>query len=637
MLKVLKEKSVNVLSLSRTFLRPRYIVCVVLVLAAFFVLDKIAERKLNEQLPDAIDYIRETSGLLCQIQGLRYSFPSGVRALNVHVSDDDGREWLHASHITANISPFRYLMKRKIGRYLIKSFDARDLEVTLYHKNAGGWEFPEIRRSSANPASRTESEDAPIDLNIHNLTINFRTEKGTTSQSYRRVNARLDLRKGLDSLEVAGDDESLNLTVKRESGEFDFQADSFGLAILTPFLGNAVPLNDMCINARAQGGMEKGKAMTLSVSGSVDHVRQKKSFFPPLEAKVNILGFDVKGIQDGARVYIKNGKISIGGEFLFVNGWFSPEKNPEINLTFSFPEFSLANALGTLPTLFHPNLPDLKVKGRVAGKFYFYIDMERPRSLESRFEGKYEPIKILSLGSKIKVNTLKSSFRHTVRTLKGKKITFLVGEDNPHYVPFKEFPPSLISAVITAEDAGFFSHRGFSQRGIRDAFVENLEAGRIVRGASTISMQLAKNLFLTRERTFSRKFEEIFITMALEQNLSKQRIMEIYLNIIEWGNGIYGIGQAAHFYFSKAPQELKPVESAFLASIIARPTKNWKPDPLSTISGGWWNYMHVILCKMYERGGAGIEDLREAGVPETRIRELSGDVAQDEIMPPPPE
>jgi len=195
----------------------------------------------------------------------------------------------------------------------------------------------------------------------------------------------------------------------------------------------------------------------------------------------------------------------------------------------------------------------------------------------------------------------------------------------------------LISAVITAEDAGFFSHKGFSQRGIRDALAENLEAGRIMRGACTISMQLAKNLFLARERTFSRKFEETFITMTLEQNLSKERIMEIYLNIIEWGNGIYGIGQAAHFYFSKAPQELKPVESAFLASIIARPTKNWKPDPLNTISGGWWNYMHVILCKMYERGGAGIDDLREAGVPEERIRGLSEDKEEDEIAPPPPE
>ena len=266
--------------------------------------------------------------------------------------------------------------------------------------------------------------------------------------------------------------------------------------------------------------------------------------------------------------------------------------------------------------------------------------MERPRSLKYRFKGNYEPIKVISLGSKITVDSLKSSFLQTMRTPKGKEITFLVGEGNPRYVRFNNIPQSMISAVLTAEDGGFFSHKGFSERAIREAFVENLEAGHIVRGASTISMQVAKNVFLTQERTFSRKFEEAFITMALEQNLSKKRIMEIYLNIIEWGNGIYGIGPAARYYFNKSPRELKPVESAFLASIIARPRKNWKPDPLSKISGGWWRYLQVILCRMYEKNGAEIEDLRDAGVSEERIKELTGDDEEgeeDETVTAPPE
>lgn len=637
MVNFLKKKSGRAFSRARLFLKPRYILLIILVMAAFFILERIAERKLNEQLPYALDYIRRTSGLHCQIQSLTYSFPTGVRALNVHVSDDKGRQWLKASHITADISPFRYLMRREIGRHLVRSVDAYDLEVTLYHKSTGGWEFPESRQSSTNRVSHSESGEAIIALNIHNLAVNFRTEKGKTSHSYRKVTASIDMMRGLNSLEIKGDDEHLKLTLDRKSREFDFHADSFGLAILAPFLGETVPLNDMCINARARGNTEKGKGMTFSVSGSVDHMRQKKSFLPPLERNVNILQFNIAGVKDDTRIVIQNGKIALGGEFIFVNGWFSPEENPEINLVFSLPEFSVGNALNAVPKSFYPDLKDLKVTGRIAGKFYFYIDMERPRSLDYRFEGKYEPIKILSLGSKIKVNTLKLPFRHIVRTPEGEKITFMVGEDNPHYVSFEDVPPSLISAVITAEDAGFFSHKGFSQRSIRDAFIENLEAGRIVRGASTISMQVAKNLFLTRERTFSRKFEETFITMELEQNLSKERIMEIYLNIIEWGDGIYGIGKASHFYFRKTPQELKPVEAAFLASIIARPGNDWEPDPLSTISEGWWKYMRVILCKMYERGGARIEDLREAGVPEERIKELVKGEEQNEMVPSVPE
>lgn len=637
MLNILNEKSGKALSVVRGFFKPRYILSIVLVLAVFFIFVRIADRHLLEQLPAAVDYIQKTSGLRCEIEALTYSFPTGVKALNVHVSDDDGREWLTASSITARISPFRYLMTRKVGRHLIGNLDTRNLEVTLYHKKSGGWEFPELRKSSAHPVSGTESEEGPINLNVNNLTVNFRTEKSTTSHSYRKMKARIDRRRGDGSLEVKSDDESFHLSVERESGEFTLKADSFRLAILSSFLGDTIPLDDVYINACGQGSTEKGKEMSFSVSGNVAHSRQRKSFLPPLEAKANILEFNVTGRKNDSSISLRNGQISLGGETLFVNGWLSHVNNPVIKMVFSFPEFSIGKALNSLPKSFHPDLPDLKIDGRVAGKFYFFIDMERPHSLEYRFEGKYEPVKILSLGSKIKVNTLKSPFRHTVRTPKGKKITFLVGENNPQYVSLEDIPQSMISAVITAEDGGFFSHKGFSQRAIKDAFAENLEAGRIVRGASTISMQVAKNLFLTRKRTFSRKFEETFITMALEQNLSKERIMEIYLNIIEWGDGIYGIGPAASFYFNKPPRNLKPVESAFLASIIARPGKNWKPDPLTKISEGWWKYLQLILCKMYERGDADIADLREAGVPEERIRELVEDKGQDESVPSPPE
>jgi membrane peptidoglycan carboxypeptidase len=145
-------------------------------------------------------------------------------------------------------------------------------------------------------------------------------------------------------------------------------------------------------------------------------------------------------------------------------------------------------------------------------------------------------------------------------------------------------------------------------------------------------MQLAKNLYLKPERTFSRKFEESFITMALEQTLSKERIMEIYLNIIEWGDGIYGIGPAARHYFQKSPTELKPVESAFLASIIPYPRKKWGTDPLAKISEGWRQYLRLILCRMYERGGAEVLDLREAGVEETKIANLAKNKEPDPVV-----
>jgi membrane peptidoglycan carboxypeptidase len=93
----------------------------------------------------------------------------------------------------------------------------------------------------------------------------------------------------------------------------------------------------------------------------------------------------------------------------------------------------------------------------------------------------------------------------------------------------------------------------------------------------------------------------LFITIALEQELSKRRILEIYLNIIEWGDGIYGLGPAARYYFQKHPSELTDEECAFLASIIARPKNRWRPDPLSRLGDGWRQYVDLIVKKMDEK------------------------------------
>jgi membrane peptidoglycan carboxypeptidase len=196
---------------------------------------------------------------------------------------------------------------------------------------------------------------------------------------------------------------------------------------------------------------------------------------------------------------------------------------------------------------------------------------------------------------------LRAPFRHTFRTEKGKTVSIWVGPDNPDFVPYGEIPPAMIKAAMSAEDGGFFRHRGFSIQQFIEALADNIRAGRVVRGASTITMQLAKNLYLPKERTLSRKFEELFITVALEQEISKRRILEIYLNIIEWGDGIYGLLPAARYYFRKHPSELTDEECAFLASIIARPRNRWRQDPLTGLGEGWRQYVDLLVRKMEEK------------------------------------
>ena len=133
--------------------------------------------------------------------------------------------------------------------------------------------------------------------------------------------------------------------------------------------------------------------------------------------------------------------------------------------------------------------------------------------------------------------------------------------------------PELQRAVIAAEDASFFVHEGFDWEGIRDAALYNLEAGELKRGGSTITQQLAKNLYLSSERSLFRKAREALITRSLEHQLTKTRILELYLNVAEWGRGVYGAEAAARHHFGKSASDLTADESAWLAAILPSPLR----------------------------------------------------------------
>jgi monofunctional biosynthetic peptidoglycan transglycosylase len=139
------------------------------------------------------------------------------------------------------------------------------------------------------------------------------------------------------------------------------------------------------------------------------------------------------------------------------------------------------------------------------------------------------------------------------------------------WVPYERISLNLKRAIVAAEDARFVDHEGFDWDGIQQAIEKNQKQGRVVAGGSTISQQLAKNLFLTPARTPWRKAEEAVITLMLEAVWSKQRILEVYLNVIEWGNGIFGAEAAARHYYGVAAARLSPEQAARLAGMVPNP------------------------------------------------------------------
>jgi monofunctional biosynthetic peptidoglycan transglycosylase len=139
------------------------------------------------------------------------------------------------------------------------------------------------------------------------------------------------------------------------------------------------------------------------------------------------------------------------------------------------------------------------------------------------------------------------------------------------WVPYTQIASTLKRAVVVTEDAAFFDHDGIDLDEIKASLERNWEEGRFTRGASTITQQLAKNLYLSPSRNPVRKLRELFITRRLEASLTKRRILEIYLNVIEWGDGIFGCEAAARAYFGKSAADLSRDEAALMAGAIINP------------------------------------------------------------------
>lgn len=158
--------------------------------------------------------------------------------------------------------------------------------------------------------------------------------------------------------------------------------------------------------------------------------------------------------------------------------------------------------------------------------------------------------------------------------------------------------PYLIHAVIISEDDKFYEHEGFDWESMNKALEKNISKKKIMRGGSTISQQLAKNLYLSPSKNPIRKIREAIIAHSLEKNLSKKRILEIYLNVIEWGQGIYGIEAASNCYFNKSASSLSPAEAIRLASVLPNPIRF---SAITNSSRRMTNKRKIIAARMLKR------------------------------------
>jgi monofunctional glycosyltransferase len=218
-----------------------------------------------------------------------------------------------------------------------------------------------------------------------------------------------------------------------------------------------------------------------------------------------------------------------------------------------------------------------------------------------------------------------------VKDWQGEYHPFVVGPKNRTWTPSGRIPAEMKWAVILAEDSNFYRHEGFDVKAIKNAIKYDLEKKSLKRGASTITQQTAKNLFLSREKSITRKLKEIYLAYRMEQELTKGRIIEFYLNVVELGPMVYGIGHGAQYYFGKPAAAMTPRECAFLAAMLPGPRLAY--NPYKNL-GKVLKRSDMILRLLRQKGVLGEAEYQAALAQSPNIGRMQQKV--DELISAPP-
>lgn len=266
--------------------------------------------------------------------------------------------------------------------------------------------------------------------------------------------------------------------------------------------------------------------------------------------------------------------------------------------------FPARDLFSSFPPGLFSNLDGIEVSGQLSWFAEFFLDLAQPDSLHFETALNRHQFRILSYGNG---NLLKicEPFQHSVWDNDQLVRSFEVGPGNPGYRRLDQMSPYLQYAVMATEDGGFYQHRGFLPDAFRESMITNIKERRFARGGSTISMQLIKNVFLNRNKTIARKLEEAMIVWLIENQgiVTKERMMEVYLNVIEWGPMIYGANEAAQFYFNKDVSKLTLAEAIFMASIIPRPKWfRYSFDDEGNVRESTRDFISLVTQKMLNKG-----------------------------------
>ena len=373
---------------------------------------------------------------------------------------------------------------------------------------------------------------------------------------------------------------------------------SLGLLGVEEGVGGLVDVARTSVSGRGRVSFGGNGESGLTFDGEVS-VRDLSVNRPSLASEA-VRGVDATLLARGAldehgALRIDDGEIAVGA--LRAVGHGVAEQTPdhtEASLSFELPVAQCESLLRSIPSALVPTLDGAEVSGTFGARGRLAFDSRHLDDLVLDWKVDDDCSMVL-VPESIAKERFSQAFEHTVYLADGTLGQQTTGPGTENWTELARISPFMQVAVLTTEDGAFYRHHGFNRAAMRNALVADLKAGRFVRGASTITMQLAKNLFLFRDKTLSRKLEELVLADYIDETFSKRETMELYLNVIEFGPDVYGITQAAFHYFGRKPDELNLAESIFLASLLPSPIRFHKLAEKPQLSEGWTRHLRQLM------------------------------------------
>lgn len=479
-------------------------------------------------------------------------------------------------------------------------------------------------------------------------TVQLRREAGRTELEYRAGAAVVDLATS-DGLVI-----KTKLPLEGEPLSVDVRGGPISLATLGVREGDLhlvdpsaalIRLNaHLEVDEHGEVGAFDGEASVSDLGFLLDPVAKD----PVRGLRASFRG-KVRGALDGSHVSVQQGEIEVGNVRLTTtldlareDGAARPAKPPspaqpprpryKLDASFEVPLVPCQALLDAAPAGLLPHLGGMRLAGSFSLKGKAKVDTE---TLDKDFSLDYDlasSCRVTEVPPSIDVERFRKPFKLQVYSPSGEKeLELETGPGSANWAPYNAISRFMEPAVMTCEDGRFHRHEGFDHEAIRNSIRENIRQRKFVRGASTISMQLAKNLYLARDKRLGRKIEEAFLTLYLEQALTKEQILELYLNVVELGPKVYGIEAGAQHYFRTSPSRLTLSQAFYLASVLPSP-KVEHFGAGGALTPGWLRNLRTLMKHANKVKRLSDEDL-EAGLAEIPARGSPAPMRDPEAAP----